>query len=235
MKKISMLTVAIVSLLSCQKDIKVDNPTFQGEKDGLFWQANSFKATINTAGKLTITGTKDNETLTISTSSKNLGTYTLGTTDTNTYASFITSGTVSYSKYETAVTTGMVSKVLLTNGGTGYTSGSSVGTTGGTGQGLRVYIQVSNLGGITQIKVTSPGNGYKSGDVITIDRGTAVGDAKFIVQNVMSSNGEIIIKSYDGATISGEFKFNAKLTTGSFTDAGVLNYQHGFFYRIPIN
>ena len=100
--------------------------------------------------------------------------------------------------------------------------------------GLKVNIVANTSGVVTEVKVNSPGNNYKAGDIITINRADVIGNAKFLVQNVSKSNGEIKITEYDGATVSGTFKFNAPLVDGGSTDPEVLNYQYGVFYKVPV-
>ncbi len=49
-------------------------------------------------------------------------------------------------------------------------------------------------------------------------------------------DGEIIITEYDDVnnTISGTFKFNAENTDGNSEVDPVLNFQYGFFYKVPL-
>ncbi len=47
-------------------------------------------------------------------------------------------------------------------------------------------------------------------------------------------DGEIVITSYDGATISGTFRFNAINTDPDSEEAEIVNFNKGVFYQIPI-
>lgn len=62
------------------------------------------------------------------------------------------------------------SDVTVVSGGTGYTTGGGVSTTGGTGSGLTVSITASG-GVVTSVTVDSPGNGYLAGDILTVAGG----------------------------------------------------------------
>lgn len=47
-------------------------------------------------------------------------------------------------------------------------------------------------------------------------------------------DGQIVITDYDGTSISGNFRFNAKNTNSSSLEATNVNFQNGFFYKVPI-
>ena len=57
--------------------------------------------------------------------------------------------------------------VTITNGGSGYTSGATVGFSGGSGSGATATATVVN-GIVTEITVTNPGSGYVVGDTVTV-------------------------------------------------------------------
>jgi hypothetical protein len=234
MKRVISLLIILVGLTSCNDDVKFNNPSVQGLKDNVLWRANDSRATIGANGSLTIEGYTEDEVVTLKTSSFVAGTYVLGTINQTNTASYVSSGGVEELEYKTIVVPGSVSGVVLSSGGSGYVQATSVITTGGSGFGLRVDIKVNAAGVVTQVKVAgSPGSGYKAGDLITISGGN--GSAKFFVQNVSKSNGEIIITNYDGSTVTGSFKFNAVNTNSSSTEPEVLNYHEGHFYKVPIN
>jgi hypothetical protein len=71
------------------------------------------------------------------------------------------------------------------NGGTGYTAGTNVNTSGGSGSGLKVNTTVS-AGVITAITINSPGEDYAINDSITIDGGSST--ATFMVTAVANSS-----------------------------------------------
>lgn len=234
MKKIITLFLASAALISCQEDLKFSNPGFQVLKDDVLWKANDARAYVSESGRLRIEGMTEYETVTLNTSSTNVGTYLLGTTNVNNMASYVSSFEGVEVAYSTAAAPGPVAAVALFNGGTGYVSSTNVATTGGTGSGLTVTTTVDATGKVTAITVVSRGNGYVAGDTVTITGGNL--NAKFKVTNVMNSNGEIKITKFDNVkmTITGKFKFNAtKVGSGPF-GGEVVNYQYGDFYNIPI-
>tara|TARA_R100001510_G_C7654640_1_gene213395 strand:- start:697 stop:3621 length:2925 start_codon:yes stop_codon:yes gene_type:complete len=70
-----------------------------------------------------------------------------------------------------------------TNELTGYSTGENIATTGGTGSGLTVDIEVGSIlddesntqvDRISTVKINNPGTGYTEGDKITISGGSAV-------------------------------------------------------------
>lgn len=80
---------------------------------------------------------------------------------------------------------------------------------------------------VTHVLGTS--NTKKASYVLTIDgktleyeTGAGVGD------------GQIVITEYDGATISGTFRFNAHNTDPDSEDEPVVNLQSGVFYKVPV-
>lgn len=232
MKKVLSLFILLVAFTSCTEDVKFNNPALQGLKDNVLWRAKDSRAAIGTDGSLTIKGYSENEIVTLKTSSVNIGTYVLGTTNPANTASYVLSNGLGNTEYQTVVVPGSVDRIILSAAGSGYAVANSVSTTGGTGFGLKVNIKTSASGAVNEVKVISPGNGYTAGDVITISGGN--NDAKFIVQNVTKSNGEIVITNFDGATITGTFKFNAVKTSSDLTAPEVLNFQEGVFYKVPI-
>lgn len=242
MKKQFLCLILFTALISCTNEVKFNNPAFEGQKDNVFWRAVDAKATLDN-GILTIEGFTRNEKLTlkipapqtsVSNNDKNsYVTYSLGTTDQDIMASYDSlSGALSSPMYQTLVIPGPVNKVLISSEGTGYAA-TIAGTTGGTGTGLKVSAEVNSLGAISAVTVTSFGSGYTSGDIITISGGN--GNAKLIVQNVSTSNGEIIITGYDGVgkIVSGTFKFIAVKVNNDPLAEPTLRFQYGNFY-IPV-
>jgi hypothetical protein len=57
--------------------------------------------------------------------------------------------------------------VVVTNGGSGYTSAPGVSASGGSGSGATFAVTISG-GVVTEIAVTNPGTGYVVGDVVTL-------------------------------------------------------------------
>ena len=59
-----------------------------------------------------------------------------------------------------------ISNATITTGGTGYTTGTNISTTGGTGSGCTVDITAS--GAITAVTINNSGLGYSVGEVLTV-------------------------------------------------------------------
>ena len=234
MKRFLSLFLVAMAFSSCQEDVKFNNPGFQALKDDVFWRANDARAYVDASGKLSLEALTAYEVVTLNTSSANVGTYILGTTNINNAATYSSNFNDVVLEYATIAVPGPVGDVSLANGGTGYSSGTSVATTGGTGSGLTVNTVVNASGVVTAVTVSSRGSGYLAGDLVTVAGGNV--NCKVRVTNVQNSNGEIIITEYDAVnyTISGTFKFNAANSNGSPFGGPILNFQHGEFYKIPI-
>lgn len=67
-----------------------------------------------------------------------------------------------------------VDRVVQLNSGTGYSTGTGIATTGGTGTGLTVDILTVFAGKVGSVKISNSGSGYTNGDVVTIDGGTTL-------------------------------------------------------------
>ena len=234
MKRFLSLFITALAFSSCQEDVKFNNPGFQGLKDDVFWRANDARAYVDATGKLRIEALTQYEIITLNTNSANVGTYVLGTTNSNNSATYSSNFNDIPLEYATIAVPGPTGSVSLVNGGTGYSSGTSVATTGGTGSGLTVNVVANASGVVTSVAVSSRGGGYLAGDLVTVAGGNV--NCKFRVANVQNSNGEIKITEYDNVnfTISGKFKFNAANSNGSPFGGQILNFQYGEFYKIPI-
>ena len=234
MKRFLSLFIIAVAFSSCQEDVKFNNPGFQGLKDDVFWRANDARAYVETSGKLRIEAYTQYEIITLNTTSANVGTYVLGTTNVNNSATYTSNFNDIPLEYATIAVPGPTGSISLVNGGTGYSSGTSVATTGGAGSGLTVNIVANASGVVTSAAVSSRGSGYLAGDLITVAGGNV--NCKVRVTNVQNSNGEIKITEYDNVnfTVSGKFKFNAANSNGSPFGGPILNFQYGEFYKIPI-
>ncbi|MDN3678133.1 DUF6252 family protein [Flavobacterium paronense] len=234
MKRFLPLFIIAAVFSSCQEDVKFNNPGFQGLKDDVFWRANDARAYVSSTGKLSIEALTEYETITLNTSSANVGTYVLGTTNINNTATYSSNFNDTALEYATIAVPGPASSISLVNGGTGYSSGTSLATTGGAGSGLTVNIVANASGVVTSLTISSRGNAYLAGDLITVAGGNV--NCKFRVTNVQNSNGEIKITEYDNVnfTVSGKFKFNAANSNGSPFGGPILNFQYGEFYKIPI-
>jgi hypothetical protein len=62
--------------------------------------------------------------------------------------------------------------IVQNTSGTGYSTGTGIGTTGGTGTGLTVDILTVFAGKIGSLKISDPGTGYTNGDVVTVNGGS---------------------------------------------------------------
>jgi hypothetical protein len=246
MKKCIALFLAMVSFVSCSEDVKFNNPSFQGYRDGILFRGVEVKAYKSTStGAIQLVGLAQDEELTIDLSAGATGTYYLGTTNTATKAIYSSSFNGDLLRYETAIVNGPVADIAknFPSAGSGYTPNcitvngattcsGSYPTTGGSGSGLTLSISTNTAGAVTAVKVASPGNNYKAGDLITIVGGN--NNAKVRVLNVEGSNGEVIVTENDGNLISGSFKFNAVQTTTDPTANEIVNFQYGSFYKVPI-
>lgn len=229
MKKIIVLVALLVGFTSCTNDIKTNDPAFQGKLGDNFWRATFAEATINELGGLTITALSPFEEVTLQTASINPGTYVLGTTNQNNFASYYFERNNDIASYETSLFPGAVNQIAgIINGGSGYTSTNNGLTTGGSGMGLRFAVTVNNLNGtISNVQIIARGAGYLAGDEVTILGGN--GQARVRILNVQQSNGEIIIESVEEGRATGTFKFTAVDNEGN-----TVSLSQGNFYRIPI-
>lgn len=223
-----------IALSSCQEDVKFSNPGFQGLKDDVFWRAVDARAYIDATGKLKIEAYTQYETVTLKTSSANVGTYALGVANSNNSGSYSSNFNDIELEYATLAVPGPVADLGIFRGGSAYVTGNGIATTGGSGSGLTVNIKTNASGVVTEVKAVSRGNGYKSADVITVAGGNL--DCKIVVQNVQNSKGQIIIKEYDNVnqTVSGTFKFDAVNANDNPLGSPILNFQYGEFYKVPI-
>ena len=246
MKKIFSLILFSIIASSCSNDVKFNNPGFQAYRDGVLFRAIDVKAYKSvTTGAVSFIALAQDEEVNLNVANSYVGTYYLGTSNTNTQATYESTFNGISLSYQTSVITGPVAKMYpsMISGGTGYISdcttlGTSItctnshATTGGTGSGLTLSVITNNSGIVTSVKVASPGTGYKSGDVITIVGGG--NDAKIQVLNVVGSNGEVNITENTGDTITGNFKFNAINSNGNPLGGEQVNFQYGSFYKVPV-
>ncbi|HLF50697.1 DUF6252 family protein [Flavobacterium sp.] len=81
MKNLISLLMLLVVFTSCTEDVKFNNPAVQGLKDNVLWRANDSRATLGPNNSLVIEALTQYETLTLKTTSTNVGVYPLGTSD----------------------------------------------------------------------------------------------------------------------------------------------------------
>jgi hypothetical protein len=99
MKKQLLYIFLFFAFISCQEEIKFNNPSFEGQKDNVFWRAVDSKAILAADGSLSIEGYTRNEKLTLKITSTTAQTYVLGTSTSKmaTYVLTNANGTVTYS------------------------------------------------------------------------------------------------------------------------------------------
>jgi hypothetical protein len=84
MKKSFLFIIVLLTLISCEEDVRFNNPSFQGIKDNVFWRAIVSTASVGANGSLVIEAYSGNEIITLKTTSTAKGTYFLGTSDSKT-------------------------------------------------------------------------------------------------------------------------------------------------------
>ena len=140
--------------------------------------------------------------------------------------------------FRISLTGGTVSNFSSLTPGSGYTAGTGVATTGGSGTGLTINTTVDS-GTITNITINNGGNGYKLGDIIYIG-GSYTVQSTFIVAQV--SNGTAITSLTNGTGLSistssrigvsyGYPKFYVNSWVGSRNRAGLFDVQNGMFFE----
>ncbi len=133
---------------------------------------------------------------------------------------------------------GTVNGATIISGGTGYSNGTAVATTGGSGTGLTVDITTST-GVITVIAINAVGSGYKENETITVSGGGA--NATFTISTnqtvypttVLRSSfplGIISLISADNLTPSGTITLSVTDTKYLYTATGAKEYE---VYRGP--
>lgn len=95
MKKIIAILLLIFTFFGCGEDIEFNTPSFQGSKDKSFWEANFFKANVNSQGVLTIVGSNEFESITLKVNNITLGNHDIA--ETTSSGSFLDADGVFYS------------------------------------------------------------------------------------------------------------------------------------------
>ena len=67
MKKIILLIVVLFAVVSCEQDVRFNDPSFQALKNDVFWRAIDSRATLASDGSLLIEAFTSNEVLSIKT------------------------------------------------------------------------------------------------------------------------------------------------------------------------
>ncbi|WP_052184284.1 DUF6252 family protein [Psychroserpens sp. Hel_I_66] len=81
MKRIAILLITVLSLVSCGDEVEFNSPAFQGNREYGLWRAEFTSATIDENGFLTITAGNNVETVTLKIPTVAVGTYVLGDVD----------------------------------------------------------------------------------------------------------------------------------------------------------
>jgi hypothetical protein len=98
MKKSFLFIIVFFTLISCEEDVRFNNPSFQGLKDNVFWRANVSTASLGPNGSLVIEAYSGNEMITLKTTSAAVAIYFLGTSVSKTAVYILKdiNGTVTY-------------------------------------------------------------------------------------------------------------------------------------------
>jgi flagellar hook assembly protein FlgD len=92
MKKLVLFIVLLFALVSCEEDVRFNNPSFQGMKNNVFWRATDTKANVASDGSLLIEAYTANEVLTLKTTATTEQKYLLGTSNSKTAVYVLTQG-----------------------------------------------------------------------------------------------------------------------------------------------
>jgi len=99
MKKLFLFVSILFAFVSCQEEVKFNNPSFQGLKDNVFWRAVESKALLASNGSLTIEAYTNDEKVILKTTSTIPQTYFLGTSTSKTATYILTdaNGSITFS------------------------------------------------------------------------------------------------------------------------------------------
>lgn len=61
MKKLLLITLIALTFYNCGNEVEFNTPAFQGNREGTLWRANSYSASIDANGFLTLTGNRGSE------------------------------------------------------------------------------------------------------------------------------------------------------------------------------
>lgn len=78
MRRFFPVIILLFSLVSCEDQVKFNNPAVQGLKDNVLWRAALTNAVQSSDGSLTITAYQKNDALTLKTAGTTVKTYPLG-------------------------------------------------------------------------------------------------------------------------------------------------------------
>ncbi len=75
MKKIFLIALLSLFVISCGDDIETNTPSIQGEVEDIFFRSGSSTATLNEDGSVTLTGSSSDEVVTLTASAYEEGIY----------------------------------------------------------------------------------------------------------------------------------------------------------------
>lgn len=78
MKKIFLIALLSLFVISCGDDIETNTPSIQGEVEDIFFRSGSSTATLNEDGSVTLTGSSSDEVVTLTASAYEEGIYSFG-------------------------------------------------------------------------------------------------------------------------------------------------------------
>ena len=78
MKRLFVLILTLLTVWSCNDEIKFNTPAVQGKKDGVFWRATFYSVNFNTGGRIVISGSNNIETISFTVPNIEVNTYWLG-------------------------------------------------------------------------------------------------------------------------------------------------------------
>ncbi|OAB28670.1 hypothetical protein SAMN05444395_101200 [Flavobacterium fryxellicola] len=112
MKKYISFLVVLFVVVSCEEDVRFNNPSFQGMKNNVFWRAVQAKATLASDGSLLIEAYTGTEVMSLKMTSTTTQKYPLGTSNSKTAVYVINQGN-SEIKYTTGIGIGS-GEIILT-------------------------------------------------------------------------------------------------------------------------
>ena len=145
MKKILFLFLAIITLSACQDEVQLNNPAFQGQKQGVLWRATSYEAKLTSDGFVILTGINGFETLTMRTFKISPHTSNFGT-DVENFAE-------------------------LDNKSIGFQSNYSTGFNGGSGQITITEYSNGTLSGNFNLKAVNTDTSLTAPDAVSFKNG----------------------------------------------------------------
>ncbi|NGY36913.1 hypothetical protein FQU23_005230 [Flavobacterium sp. XN-5] len=105
MKNFVLYIVVLFSIVSCEEDVRFNNPSIQGMKNNVFWRALDFKATLGPNGSVVIEAYTGYDILTLKTTSTKEQNYPLGTSNSKT-AVFVMTQDADKITYSTGINIG---------------------------------------------------------------------------------------------------------------------------------